>query len=101
MPRTENLRMLMFALQQDLNNEFLKRLVRRLILDVPGFQGDAFVRDLQDYADALEQGLGSVSTPLPTKAMACEMWLEKIDLVQMAMAENGSDEDGGAARPQD
>ncbi|MBS9721578.1 hypothetical protein JYU29_12880 [Tianweitania sp. BSSL-BM11] len=100
MPRAENLRMLMFALQQDLNNEFLKRLVRRLIVDVPGFQGEAFVRDLQDYADTLEQGLGSTSSSLPTKALACEMWLEKIELVQMAMAENGSD-DGDEDRSTD
>ena len=98
MPRSENLRMLMFALQQDLNNEFLKRLVRRLMIDVPGFQGEAFVRDLQDYADSLEQGLGSVSTPLPTKALATEMWLEKIDLVQMALAESGRDDAGDEPR---
>lgn len=95
MPRAENLRMLMFALQQDLNNEFLKRLVRRLMLDVPGFQGEAFLGDLQDYARSLEEGLGSVSTPLPTKALACEMWLEKIELVQLAMAESRPDDPAG------
>lgn len=98
MPRSENLRMLMFALQQDLNNEFLKRLVRRLMLDVPGFQGEAFVADLQDYARSLDQGLGSVSTPLPTKALASEMWLEKIELVQMAMSETGRGDAGREPR---
>lgn len=87
MSRSENLRMLMFALQQDLNNEFLKRLVRRLVIDVPGFQGEAFMEDLQTYARSLEEGLGSVTSPIPTKALATEMWLEKIELVEMAMSE--------------
>ena len=91
MSQLENLRMLMFALQQDLNNEFLKRLLCRLIHDVPGFQGEAFLRDLRDYAVDLDRASGSTSSRVPTKALASEIWQEKIELVELAIADGRSD----------
>lgn len=88
MSGAENLRMLMFALQQDLTNEFLKRLVGRMILDVPGFKADAFLHELKDYAVDLDEAHGGTGRPLPSQGLASEMWLEKIELVESAIAES-------------
>lgn len=88
MSGAENLRMLMFALQQDLTNEFLKRLLRRVIQDVPGFKADAFLHELKDYAADLDEAHGGSGRPLPSKGLASEMWLEKIELVASAIEES-------------
>jgi hypothetical protein len=93
MSGVENLRMLMFATQQDLTNEFLKRLVKRIILDVPGFQAQALVGELRDFATTLDEAHGDgAGQPLPTKGLTSEMWLEKIELVETAILESDPEE---------